>query len=131
MGVCTLNYHQYGLPHFHPHPNPPPSRGGDATNSFPLAGGRLGWGSDGANIHQTHSLLLHSPSPLVGLAVTCPLAGLVTCLVASPEGWGEGLQTISLRSIFDVQNSTPLPDPLPQGARGLDCSCAYNLRGNI
>jgi hypothetical protein len=56
--------------------------------------------------------LLHTPSPLVG------------------EGWGEGVQTISLRSIFDVQDSTPpLPNPLPQGARGLDCSSAHNLCG--
>jgi hypothetical protein len=100
------------------------------AHSFPLTGGRLGWESNGANIHQTHSLLLHSPSPLVGLVVTCPLAGLVTCLVASPEGWGEGVQTISLRSIFDVQDSTPpLPNPLPQGERGLNSGYAQKYRG--
>ena len=44
MGVCTLKYHSCGLLPFHPHPNPPPSRGGDAANPFPLTGVRLGWG---------------------------------------------------------------------------------------
>ena len=44
MGVCTLKYHSCGLLPFHPHPNPPPSRGGDATNIFPLIGVKLGWG---------------------------------------------------------------------------------------
>ena len=44
MGVCTLKDHSCGLLPFHPHPNPPPSRGGDATNIFPLIGVRLGWG---------------------------------------------------------------------------------------
>ena len=44
MGVCALKYHHCGLPPLHPRPNPPPPWGGDATNSFPLTGGRLGWG---------------------------------------------------------------------------------------
>jgi hypothetical protein len=47
--------------------------------------------------------LLHAPSPLVG------------------EGWGEGVQTISLRYKCEVRSFFPIPNPLPQGARGLDC----------
>ena len=31
MGVCMLICHDGGLPPFHPHPNPPPSWGGDAV----------------------------------------------------------------------------------------------------
>ena len=42
MGVYILKYHPCGLLPFHPHPNPPPSRGGDAANPFPLTGVRLG-----------------------------------------------------------------------------------------
>jgi hypothetical protein len=35
------------------------------------------------------------------------------------EGWGEGLQTISLRDKCEAHNQPPLPNPLPQGERGL------------
>ena len=85
---CALNYHQCGLLHFHPLPNPPPSRGGDATNT---------------------------PSPLVG----------------------EGLQAIGLRYKCEARSFSPLPrikygagsSPLPQGARGLDCSRVQSCRG--
>ena len=46
------------------------------------------------------------------------------------EGWGKGLQTSGLRCNFDMRDSIPpLPSPLPQGARGLDCSSAKSCRG--
>jgi hypothetical protein len=47
--------------------------------------------------------IFHAPSPLVG------------------EGWGEGLQTLSLHYGYEA-HSPPLPNPLPQGERGFDCS---------
>jgi hypothetical protein len=38
------------------------------------------------------------------------------------EGWGEGLQASSLRYGYDEHSLPPLPNPLPQGERGFDCS---------
>ena len=73
------------------------------ANSFPLAGGWLGWGLEGSNFNQSDPLRFHAPSPLVG------------------EGWGEGAQTVSLRYMCGLPSFSPLPSPLPQGARGLDC----------